>query len=37
MDDQAGGIYLAPMVAAYDSALKRDCYAISWLHVHIYI
>ena len=28
MDDQAGRIYLAPMVAAYDSFLKRDCYAL---------
>ena len=34
MDDQAGGIYLAPMIAAYDSSLKWDYYAIILLYTH---
>ena len=31
MDDQVGRIYLASMVAAYDSSLKRDCYVLMQL------
>ena len=34
-NEEAGGIYLAPMVAAYDLSLKRDCYAIILLYITV--
>ena len=37
MNDKPSGIYLVPMVAAYDSYFKQDCYVLMQLSSSIYI